>query len=192
LRHLWRCVNVSHRVIPTSTVDDYRGERVVPAMGWAGACARSGLPLVLALVALVAGCSPANERADLAQAVDAAVADAGDGGLVDLGSVLQPDWDTVYGFPGYTSDAEISSAIGTNFGSSDDSRLAEGENLVVLMNEHAISAWFILNRGATQVAVRFDESLYGQPIPRDRATFTAIIREQTVDGRDLFRLTRSP
>jgi hypothetical protein len=153
---------------------------------------RLGLLLVLALVALLAGCGPANERADLSQAIDTAVADAGNGGVLELGSVLPLDWDTVYGFPGYTPDAEISAALGTDFGASDDSRLAEGENLVVLMNENTITAWFILNRGATQVAVRFDESLYGQPITRDRATFTAIIREQTVDGRDLFRLTQRP
>ena len=60
------------------------------------------------------------------------------------------------------------------------------------MNENAISAWFILDRGTTEIAVRFDESLYGQPIPRDRATFTAGTREQTIDGRDLFRLTQRP
>ena len=174
-----------------STVDDHLPERVGRAIGWAGAMGRSGLLLVLAL-ALVAGCGPADERADLSPVIDTAVADAGNGGVLELGSVLPLDWDTVYGFPGYTSDAEISSALGTDFGGSDDSRLAEGENLVVFMNENAISAWFILNRGATQVAVRFDESLYGQPIPRDRATFTAITREQTVDGRDLFRLTQRP
>ena len=169
-----------------SIVEAHLPRRVWPAIGL------SGSSLVLALAAVVASCGPANERADLSQAVDTGVAEAGNGGILDLRSVLPLDWDTVYGFPGYTSDAEVSSAVGTDFGSSDESRLAEGENLVVLMKENAISAWFILNRGATQVAVRFDESLYRQPIPRNRATFTAVTRGQTVDGRDLFRLTRGP
>ena len=109
------------------TVEAHLAERVGPAIGWAGATGRSGWLFVLALVALVGGCGPANERPDLSQAVDAAVADAGNGGVLDLGSVLPLDWDTVYGFPGYTSDAEISSALGTEFGSSDDSRLAEAK-----------------------------------------------------------------
>jgi hypothetical protein len=157
-----------------------------------GVIARHLPVMFLGLLALVAGCGPANERADLATALDAAVAEAGDGGVVDLGSVLLADWDTVYGFPGYTSESEISSTIGADFGSGGDSRLAEGENLVVLMNDRAIAAWFVLNRGGTKVAVRFDESLYGQPIPRDRAVFTSITREQTVSGLDLFRLTPRP
>jgi hypothetical protein len=111
--------------------------------------------------------------------------------LVDLGEVLPLDWDTIYGFPGYTSDAEITEATGADFGSSEDSRIEkDGLALAVLTNDGEIAAWFILNDftvGRT-VAVRFHEDLQGQPIPRGEAIFTTFTREKTVGGHDLYYL----
>jgi hypothetical protein len=142
------------------------------------------------VIGAVAGCGPAHERPDLAGAVDSAVAEAGDGGVIDLGEVLPLEWDTVYGFAGYATDAEITAATGADFGSSHESRIpTEGLNLVVLMNEGELAAWFVLNQGNPIVAVRFADSLYDQPIAREDAVFKTITTETTTGGHDLFRLT---
>jgi hypothetical protein len=156
---------------------------------------RRAVALCIALtmvVGTVIACAPANERPDLARALDSAVANAGDGGMVDLGVVLPLDWDTIYGFPGYTSDAEITAATGADFGTSDDSRIEkDGLNLAVLIHEGEIAAWFILNGWGNTVAVRFGERLYGLPIGRDEAVFTTITREKTTGGFDLYYLMPS-
>lgn len=149
-----------------------------------------GASVALAVVmGTAAACGPANERPDLARAIDSAVAQVGNGGTIDLGVVLPLDWDTVYGFPGYTTDAEISAATGADFGSSDDSRIErDGLNLAVLTKEGRIAAWFILNDRDHTVAVRFGEKLYGLPIHRDEAVFTTVTRGKTTGGFDLYYL----
>jgi hypothetical protein len=134
------------------------------------------------VVGIVAACGTANERPDLARAIDSAVAQAGNGGAIDLGVVLPLDWDTVYGFPGYTTDAEISAVTGADFGSNEDSRIErDGLNLAVLTKEGRVAAWFILNDRDHTVAVRFGENLYGPPIHRDEAVFTTVTREKTTE-----------
>lgn len=153
---------------------------------------RIALSVLLAVViGAVAACEPANERLDLARAVDSAVAEAGNGGVIDLAEVIPLEWDTLFGFAGYATNAEITSATGADFGSSDDSLIpTEGLNLAVLMNDGKVAAWFVLNDGYDhRVAVRFDESLYGEPIARADAVFTTITTEKTAGGQDLFRLT---
>jgi hypothetical protein len=146
-----------------------------------------GIAMAIALAS--SACGPANERPDLAGAIDAAVASAGNNGVVDLGAILPLEWDTVYDFPAYTSDAEISETTGADFGSSRDSQInSDGLNLVVLTNRGEIAAWFVLNEGDPLVAVRFHEDLHGQPIPRDEAVFTTITRELTTGGYDLYYL----
>ncbi len=142
------------------------------------------------LIGAVAGCEPANERPDLAGAVDSAVAEAGDGGVIDLAEVIPMEWDTVYGFAGYVTNAQITEATGADFGSSDESLIpTDGLNLVVLINDGKVAAWFVLNHGDNIVAVRFAESLYGQPIARADAVFITVTTEVTTGGHDLYRLT---
>jgi hypothetical protein len=165
----WRAAlgNLTHRILPPSFV---------------------ALALV---IGAVAGCEPANERPDLARAVESAVAEAGNGGTVDLGAILPLEWDTVYGFAGYASNAEITAATGADFGTSQDSLIpTDGLNLAVLMNEGELVAWFILNDSTLgrTVAVRFHEDLYGLPIRREDAVFTTFTREKTTGGFDLYYL----
>jgi hypothetical protein len=120
----------------------------------------------VALMAL-AGCSPANHRPEIAPALDAAVAEAGDGGVVDFRDVASFEWDTLFGFPGYTSDAEVSATTGADFGGGDDSRVNEdGENLVVLLKDGRVIAWTILNQDENAIAVRLDDALYSQAISK--------------------------
>lgn len=148
------------------------------------ACVALALSVVVA-----AACGLANERPELARAIDSAVAQAGNGAVIDLGEVLALDWDTLYGFPGYTTNAEISAATGTDFGSSEDSLIPyDGRNLVVLTKTGKVAGWFILNRDDITVAVRFHDSLYGQPIRRADAVFTTFTREKTTGGFDLYYL----
>ncbi len=151
-----------------------------------------GLAMVCIAIAIAfasSACGPANERPDLAGEIDSAVASAGNGGVVDLGAILPLEWDTLYDFPAYISDAEISETIDADFGSGEDSRINyDGQNLVVLTNRGEIAAWFVLNEGFPIVAVWFHEDLHGQPIPRNEAVFTTFTREKTTGGHDLYYL----
>jgi hypothetical protein len=139
------------------------------------------------------GCAPANEHPELAAAIESAVVEAGDGGLVDLADVIPSDWDTVYGFPSDIADSDVSKAIDADFGPGDDSRYpSDGGALVVLVKQGKVVAWVVLNRSATSAAVRFDEDIYGKPIKRGAARYRVIRVDTTVGGLPLYRLRSEP
>ena len=142
------------------------------------------------LAAALAGCGPPNERPDIARSLETAVADAGDGGIIDVATLVPAEWDSFFGFAGYTTDAEITAATGVDFGSSDDSKIPyDGRNLIVLVDRDRVAAWFVLNAGVPPVAVRLKSDFYGVGIPRDDAVFTAVVSgEKTVGGKDVLVL----
>jgi hypothetical protein len=141
------------------------------------------------MAAFANGCGPANEQPGIAIAVESAVAEAGDGGVIDLADLVTIPWDAVYGFPGETTDEEISSATGADFGSSDDTRApGDGLGIIVFVDDGSVVAWSILNRDAHRAAVRFDQTIYGRPTSRSDAVFELVQTDTTVSGLPLYRL----
>lgn len=147
---------------------------------------------VISVIALaVCGCGPANERSQLADQIAGAVEAAGQDGVVDLRGLFSIEWDTLYAFPGYTSDNQVDETIGISWGTlGDESRIPyDGQVLVVFLKDQTVPGWGILNAGpGNDVAVRFKSTLYFQPTHLDEAIFTAFTREKTVGGSDLFYL----
>jgi hypothetical protein len=163
---------------------------------------RSLVPLVAGAVVLIAiavglwlAVSPflpdPNEKPELASAVTSAVSEAGDGGIVDIRALTAFEWDRMYSFGAYTSDAEVSETLGFPWGTGDDLRLpSDGFVLLIFAEEQRATGWVILNDyRSSGPLVQFDDALLRMPISRDGAVFRATLRaDQTVGGWPIYRL----
>ena len=147
------------------------------------------LPMTVLVAVLAGACGPANERGDLGGQIASAVVEAGDGGIVDMKTVVDLDWDNMYAFSGYTTDDEVTEAIGVQWGSGDESQVPyDGQELVLFMKDGAVVAWSKLNAGAGPggTAVRINHP--SEAIPVEKARFRASLEGETQSGGDLFYL----
>ncbi len=153
---------------------------------------RAGFWPLVALIAaavLTAACGPADERPGIYADISSAASGAGDGGSLDMAVVVPTDWDRMFAFPGYTTDTEISEAIGSPWGNGDVSRIPyDGEVLVAFVKGDTVAEWAVLN-GGDRAAVRFVS--YGEPVARSHAHFSVSSRGETVGGNVLFYLERA-
>jgi hypothetical protein len=144
--------------------------------------------LLLAFVLLLAGIAvlgalfplgqelrnPPNERAEVATAISRAVAAAGDGGQVDVGTLAGFDWDRMYAFPAYTDDDRVSEVMGIPWGTGATvTRMPSDEFvLITFALGGGITGWTMLNDyDSTGQHIFFDDALYEKPIRRANAEF---------------------
>jgi hypothetical protein len=155
-----------------------------------------GGAIVVALIAVVwLVFSPfrpvANERPELGHAVPSAVSQAGDGGTVDMRALATFDWDRMYVFGAYTSDAEVSETLGFEWGTGDTLRLPnDGFVLLIFAKEQGVTGWAVINDyQSTGPLVQFGDSSLRTPILREQATFRAALQpDRTSGGSAIYRL----
>ena len=153
---------------------------------------RAGYWPLVALIAaavLTAACGPADERRDSCWDISSAASGAGDGGSLDMAVVVPTDWDRMFAFPGYTTDTEISEAIGSPWGNGDVSRIPyDGEVLVAFVKGDTVAELGRPQRGRPGGSPIVS---YGEPVARSHAHFSVSSRGETVGGNVLFYLERA-
>lgn len=135
-----------------------------------------------------------NERPEVASAVVSAVDQARNAGTVDFRTLTTFDWDRMYAFGAYTSDADVSRVLGFPWGTDENLRLpSDGFVLLIFAKDRGVSGWVVVNdHQSSGPLVQFDDSLLAAPIPRDHAIFRANLRaDRTVGGWQIYDLSLS-